>query len=86
KKWGPVFFSNTVTIKVTRFVRFDNRNQQSQPLDKFVLISEVWRKFIENKSSCYKPRFITVKTVVNRDHICLQMNNCSQRKQGVDLH
>ncbi|CAD1472785.1 unnamed protein product, partial [Heterotrigona itama] len=44
--------------KVIKFVRFDNRNQQSQPLDKpinFVLISEVWGKFIDNKSSCYKP-------------------------------
>ena len=54
KKWGPPFFSNTMSrhdfTEIMRFIRFDDRNQRSQRLqtDKFAMISEVWYKFIDN--------------------------------------
>ena len=67
KKWGPAFFSNTMSrsnfTEIMRFIRFDDRNQRSQRLqtDKFALIFEVWYKFIENSQNCYKPGpYITI--------------------------
>lgn len=67
KKWGPPFFSNTMSrhdfTEIMRFIRFDDRNQRSQRLqtDKFAMISEVWYKFIDNSQNCYKPGpYITI--------------------------
>lgn len=67
KKWGPAFFSNTMSrnnfTEIMRFIRFDNKTERSQRLetDKFALISEVWCKFIENSQKCYKPGpYITI--------------------------
>nr|XP_012148086.1 PREDICTED: piggyBac transposable element-derived protein 4-like [Megachile rotundata] len=67
KKWGPPFFSNTMSrhdfTEIMRFIRFDDRNQRSQRLqtDKFAMISEVWNKFIDNSQNCYKPGpYITI--------------------------
>lgn len=61
KKWGPAFFSNTMSrsafCEIMRFIRFDKKSQRSQRLqtDKFALISDIWYKFIENSQNCYKP-------------------------------
>lgn len=58
KKWGPPFFSNTMSrhdfTEIMRFIRFDDRNQRNQRLqtDKFAMISEVWYKFIDNSQNC----------------------------------
>ncbi|CAK9803942.1 PiggyBac transposable element-derived protein 4 [Anthophora quadrimaculata] len=67
KKWGPPFFSNTMSrhdfTEIMRFIRFDDRNKRSQRLqtDKFAMISEVWYKFIDNSQNCYKPGpYITI--------------------------
>lgn len=67
KKWGPRFFSNTMSrhdfTEIMRFIRFDDRNQRSQRLqtDKFGMISEVLDKFIDNSQNCYKPGlYITI--------------------------
>lgn len=60
-KWGPPFFSNAMSrnafSEILRFLRFDDRSQRIQRLgvDKFALISDVWKQFIENCQSCYKP-------------------------------
>ncbi|GBP10064.1 hypothetical protein EVAR_77499_1 [Eumeta japonica] len=42
---------------IMKFLRFDHRSERSSRLqqDKFALISDVWKKFIENCLSCYKP-------------------------------
>ncbi|CAL7933005.1 unnamed protein product [Xylocopa violacea] len=61
KNMDPSFFSTTMSrndfTEISRFIRFDNKNQRSERLqnDKFALISEVWCKFIENSQNCYKP-------------------------------
>ena len=67
KKWGPAFFSKTMSrnafTEIMRFIRFDQRNQRSHRLqtDKFALISKVWNKFVENSQNCYKPgAYITI--------------------------
>ena len=47
KKWGPAFFSKTMSRKeftdILRFIRFDKRNERRVRLqtDKFALISNV---------------------------------------------
>ncbi|GBP98328.1 PiggyBac transposable element-derived protein 4 [Eumeta japonica] len=43
--------------EIMKFLRFDHRSERSSRLqqDKFALISDVWKKFIENCLSCYKP-------------------------------
>ncbi|CAK9832670.1 PiggyBac transposable element-derived protein 4 [Anthophora retusa] len=61
EKWGPKFFSETMSrnkfAEILRLIRFDKKNERSQRLqtDKFALVSEVWKKFIENSQMCYKP-------------------------------
>ncbi|GFX80117.1 DDE_Tnp_1_7 domain-containing protein [Trichonephila clavipes] len=46
-----------------KFLRFDKKTTQSGHLqtDKSCFISEVWKKFIENSITCYKPGpYITI--------------------------
>ncbi|XP_047348315.1 uncharacterized protein LOC124948568 [Vespa velutina] len=53
-RWGSSFFSNAMSRnafpEILRFLRFDDRSQRIQRLsaNKFALISDVWKKFIEN--------------------------------------
>ncbi|GBM60336.1 hypothetical protein AVEN_108121-1 [Araneus ventricosus] len=44
--------------KIIRFLRFDPKTGRPARLksDKFALASALWYPFIENSSSCYKPR------------------------------
>ncbi|KAL6417615.1 hypothetical protein ACFW04_014418 [Cataglyphis niger] len=59
-KWGPEFFRRTMprdTFKqILRFIRFDKRTERSRRLqtNKFVLVSEIWDKFIANSQACYQ--------------------------------
>lgn len=61
KTWGIHFFSKVMPRdrfkEIMKFLRFDHRSERSLRLqqDKFALISDVWKKFIENCLSCYKP-------------------------------
>ena len=61
KNWGVPFFPETIRrnrfCEIVRFLRFDMRSARLSHLqtDKFVLISAVWDKFIENCIVCYKP-------------------------------
>ena len=43
--------------KIMKYLRFDNKQvrRNSVVSDKFVMIREVWEKFIENSSASYKP-------------------------------
>lgn len=60
-KWGPSFFSNTMSrrdfCEILRYIRFVQKNQRSQCLKtgKFALVSVVWDKFIKNSQICFKP-------------------------------
>ena len=44
--------------KILQFLRFDVGSTRSVRLqtDKFVLVSDVWKRFVDNCISCYKPR------------------------------
>ena len=55
KMESNIFLQYYDFTEVMKLIRSDNRNQQSQRLqiDKFVLISEVWRKIIEHSQNCY---------------------------------
>ncbi|KAL6421589.1 hypothetical protein ACFW04_014318 [Cataglyphis niger] len=58
-KWGPKFFRTMPrdTFKqILRFIRFDKRTERSRRLqtNKFVLVSEIWDKFIANSQACYQ--------------------------------
>ncbi|GBP11839.1 hypothetical protein EVAR_74487_1 [Eumeta japonica] len=60
KTWGINFFSKVMPRdrfkEIMKFLRFDHRSERSSRLqqNKFALI-DVWKKFIENCLSCYKP-------------------------------
>ncbi|GFV89777.1 piggyBac transposable element-derived protein 4 [Trichonephila clavipes] len=49
--------------ELMKFLRFDKNTTRSERLqtDKFCFISEVWKKFVENSITCYKPGpYITI--------------------------
>jgi len=56
-------------MEMLQFLRFDNKNERSQRLekDKFALVSRVWNTFIENK------------IVISQLQISQWMNSFSQR-------
>ena len=43
--------------KIMKYLRFDNKQVRRNSVisDKFVMIRELWEKFIENSSASYKP-------------------------------
>ena len=61
KEWGINYFSRTMSRnrykELLKYIRFDIRFTRSERLrtDKFVLVSTIWDRFIENCKSCYKP-------------------------------
>ena len=63
KDWGQPIFRNTINrdryAKIIKHLRFDDfrRRRQRREIDKFCLISEVSKSFIENCKKCYVRNF-----------------------------
>ena len=63
EKWGHPIFSKTINRdrykELMKNLRFDNCSTRSErkQKDKFCLISETWKNFIENYKKCYESSF-----------------------------
>lgn len=61
EEWGNTFFISTMSgnqfREIMHYLRFDRKETQCCRLtsDKFALIAEVWQKFTQNCTACYRP-------------------------------
>ncbi len=62
KEWGLPFFGTTMSRnrygEIMRDLRFDKKETRCIRLasDRFALVSDVWKRLIQNSIACYKPR------------------------------